>query len=79
MLHEPQLAIPYPTNRGKTLQRDALFEAAGEPWLRGLGGVYDQLVSDLGDDPTFGPFVHEIRERWRGRVEAKRWPKFLSH
>lgn len=56
-----------------------VIEAAGEPWLRGLGGVYDQLVSDLGDDPTFGPFVREIRERWQGRVEAKRWPKFLSH
>ena len=54
------------------------IEAAGKPWLLGLGGVYDQLVSDLGDDPTFGPFVHEIRDRWRARVAAKDWPKFLS-
>ena len=47
--------------------------------LEGLGGVYDQLVSDLGDDKTFGPFVRGMRDRWRKRVDAKGWPKFLSH
>jgi hypothetical protein len=60
----------------ETLRR--AIRAAGERWLRGLGCVYDQLVTDLGDDPTFGPFVKEIRGRWHARVEAKRWPKFLS-
>jgi len=55
------------------------IEDAGEPWLIGLHGIYDQLVSDLGDDPTFGQFVHDIGESWRKRVAAgDRWPKFLS-
>jgi len=54
------------------------IEAVGKPWLLGLEGVYDRLICDLGDDPTFGPFVHEIRNGWRARVKAHRWPKFLS-
>jgi hypothetical protein len=61
---------------GAVLQ--GVIEAAGERWLQGLGSVYEQLVSDLGDDPTFGPFVRGIRARWRHRVKAKRWPRFLS-
>jgi hypothetical protein len=52
--------------------------AAGEPWLRGLDGVYDWLVAQLGDDPTFGEFVHGVRTRWRDRVDAKKWPGFLA-
>jgi hypothetical protein len=55
------------------------IEEAGKPWLMGLGGVYDQFVADLGQDPTFGPFVHEIRDRWRTRVKAQGWPQFRSH
>jgi hypothetical protein len=56
-----------------------VIEQAGSVWFRGLGGLYDQLVTDLGDHGTFGPFVHEIRDRWRKRVEAQGWPTFLSH
>jgi hypothetical protein len=55
------------------------IEAAGEPWLLGLRVIYDDLVESLGNNKTFGPFVHEIRTRWQTRVAAKRWPKFLAH
>ena len=62
---------------GRAALGDAI-EAAGEPWLWSLKGVYDQLVAYLGDDPTFGGFVRKIQNDWRGRVEAENWPKFLS-
>ncbi len=54
------------------------IKTAGEPWLRSLGAVYDDLIAHLGTDPTFGPFVKEIRARWHARVEDKNWPKLLS-
>jgi hypothetical protein len=57
----------------------ALFEAvraAGEPWLRALGPVYDDLERYVGNHPKYGPWLRNVRQRWRNRVNARRWPKF---
>lgn len=84
-LHDAWLVpetLPVPGEPTAILSGNAVLkytvEAAGEPWLVGLGDIYDRLVSDLGDDLTFGPFVREIQARWRARVDAKHWPRFLS-
>jgi hypothetical protein len=85
-LHDAWLvpeALPVPDEPTAVLSGAAalkqVIEAAGKPWLLGLRGLYDQLVSDLGDNQTFGEFVHDIHDRWRKRYGAERWPKFLSH
>jgi len=85
-LHDAWLVpetLPHPGEPMTTLDGRAVLkhviEDAGEPWLVGLDGIYDQLVSAFGDHLTFGPFVREIQDRWRERVDAKRWPRFLSH
>ena len=61
--------------------KDALepvIQAAGADWLEGLGGIYDRLIHYLGDDPTFGAFVHGMKDRWAKRVQAGRWPSFTT-
>ena len=57
---------------------DRAIAASGEEWLRGLGGVYDTLIGYLGDDPTFGPFVHEIKARWQARLAWGKPPRFST-
>jgi hypothetical protein len=56
-----------------------LYNAARD-WFRSLGPVYDDLIRYLGNDPEFGTFVHEIKDKWRRQLaecEAKRiWPGF---
>jgi hypothetical protein len=54
------------------------IRAAGEPWLRSLGPVYDALRQAIGDDdPVFGPKVRGWKEQWKCRVANKQWPHFL--
>lgn len=48
----------------------------GEPWLRMLGPVYDELAAYLGEDVDYKDWVAEIRQKWQQRVEAGRWPEF---
>jgi hypothetical protein len=72
------LEYTLPPVRDGEWELQCVIESAGKPWLLGLGVVYDDLIAQLGDDKTFGPFVHEIRARWETRVAAKRWPKFLA-
>jgi hypothetical protein len=58
----------------------ALYEAvetAGEPWLRALGPVYEDLARYLGRHETYGPWVQLIRQKWSQRVKDSRWPRFL--
>lgn len=62
---------------------DALYravEAAGEPWLRRLGPVYDALENYLvspDPDPTYGPLVQQWRAQWERRVaRGSDWPRF---
>jgi len=63
---------------GSAVLKQAI-EDAGQPWLVGLRGIYDQFVADLGDDPTFGLLVTDMWKTWRKRVETRDdWPKFLS-
>ncbi len=52
------------------------IEAAGEPWLRALGPIYDALEGYLGSDPVHGPRVRSWREQWERRCAAgNQWPK----
>lgn len=59
-------------------QLDEALKAAGEPWLRALAPVYDALVGYLGDDETHGPWARQIRSAWQARVQAAKWPEFLT-
>ena len=54
------------------------FDAAGEPWLRALEPFYDDLVGYLGDHPTYGPWVKDVRAKWERRVAECRWPQFRA-
>lgn len=64
-------------DNGADVLEDIVTEV-GAKWLIGLCPVYDRLVYYLGDDPTFGPFVHGIKARWQERVQAQRWPRFTT-
>jgi hypothetical protein len=57
---------------------ERVIEEVGKEWLLGLEDIYDRLIGYLGNDLTFGPFVHGIKARWRERVVAGRWPCFLA-
>jgi hypothetical protein len=50
-------------------------DAAGEPWLRALQPVYDDLVRYLGST-KYGDWTREKRDIWKRRVKAKKWPIF---
>ncbi|HKW90894.1 MAG TPA: hypothetical protein VJX92_03280 [Methylomirabilota bacterium] len=53
------------------------IKAAGEPWLRSLGPVYDDLIGYL----TGTPFEQQSRQwkaTWTRRVAEGRWPRFLA-
>jgi hypothetical protein len=54
------------------------IEEAGKPWLGGLFRIYDALDGYLGQDPTYGPFVKDIREKWDVRRRRGDWPKFTT-
>jgi hypothetical protein len=60
---------------GPALER--AIEAAGDPWLRSLGPIYDAMRRVLGDDPVFGPKVAGWKRQWKRRVREQRWPRFL--
>ena len=64
-----------PVLSGKGLLETVVWEA-GEVWLKSLVGIYDRLLYYVGDDPTFGDFVREIKGRWQKRVAEERWPRF---
>ena len=54
------------------------FDAAGEPWLRALEPIYEDLIRYLGDHDTYGPWVKELQAKWQRRVAERRWPRFLA-
>jgi hypothetical protein len=54
------------------------IEAAGEPFFKEIGSVIDAFESYLATDKTFSPQVRRMRERWRERVDAGKWPKLRS-
>jgi hypothetical protein len=60
---------------------EAMLYNAARDWFRSLEPVYDDLIRYLGDDAEFGPFVHEIKARWRRQLEECEvknvWPKFV--
>src|SRR5262249_28162643 len=37
---------------------ERVIEEVGKEWLLGLEDIYDRLIGYLGNNPTFGPFVH---------------------
>jgi hypothetical protein len=52
-------------------------EAAGEPWLRRLGGIYDDLTTYLKKGSTQASHLQAWRQQWEHRVAAgDGWPKF---
>jgi hypothetical protein len=51
--------------------------ALGEPWLKGIGKVYDWYVKQLTGSP-YENFAVEIRDRWRKRMSKKHWPEFTA-
>lgn len=51
-------------------------ESAGEPWLRALGPVYDDLERYLGQDAKYGPWIKKLRQQWTERVARADWPVF---
>jgi hypothetical protein len=50
-------------------------DAAGEPWLRKLRVVYDDIAKYL---PTgkYAAWIRERKARWAARVACGDWPKF---
>jgi len=62
--------------QGEGVLDEAIAEASDE-WFRGLGGIYDRLIYYLGDHPTFGPFVRDIKARWQGRLAWGKPPYFV--
>jgi hypothetical protein len=60
---------------------EEMLDNAARDWFRSLEPVYDDLIRYLGDDAEFGPFVHEIKARWRRQLEECEvksvWPKFV--
>jgi hypothetical protein len=50
-------------------------DAAGEPWLRKLEVVYDDIAKYL---PTgkYAAWIRERKARWAARVACSDWPKF---
>ena len=76
MIHD---AWPVPADAESRL--DEAIVAAGEPWLRKLGPIYDVFERYL-TTGQYGKLVREWRTRWRQRIadcEADRdtWPRFL--
>jgi hypothetical protein len=54
-------------------------DAAGEPWLRGLRVVYDDLLKYLpskGKDAKYATWLRDRKELWAARVARADWPKF---
>ena len=43
----------------------------------GLGVIYDWFADSLRGSP-YEAFAFGIRDRWRERVAARRWPKFTA-
>jgi hypothetical protein len=59
------------------------LNTVAEPWLRGLGGIYDLLDEHLGTDQTqlddgqtYTDWVRLLRRWWERRVVTRRWPTF---
>jgi hypothetical protein len=77
----PETFQPAGSARGHVRSGQEMLELviweSGADWLVGLQDVYDRLVYYLGDDPTFGDFIHGIRSRWERRVQEQRWPRFV--
>jgi len=53
------------------------IEAAGEPWQRSLGPMYDGLIGYL-KDTDFAEQSREWKAAWKRRVAARNWPRFLT-
>jgi len=53
------------------------FDAAGEPWLRSLGPVYDDLSRYL-KGTNYASWIQECKAKWKCRVAEKRWPRFRA-
>ena len=47
-------------------------------WFLSLEVVYDRLVTYLGGDPEYGPFVRRIRDKWVDRKDANDYPHFAA-
>ena len=60
---------------------DPAWASVDEPFSRsvgpGLGAVYNQFATALAGSPHEG-FALDIRDRWRDRVAARRWPRFTA-
>jgi hypothetical protein len=54
-----------------------VFDTAGEPWLRSLGPVYDDLNRSLkGTD--YASWVQDCKATWKRRVAKEEWPWFRA-
>jgi hypothetical protein len=69
-------AVP-DTPEGRKALHDSLA-AAGEPWLRGLGPIYERLEHYLSKDPDRrqGEYARQLHQRWENRVARQDWPRF---
>jgi hypothetical protein len=60
---------------------EEMLANAARDWFRSLEPVYDDLIRYLDNDAEFGPFVNEIKAKWRRQLaecEAKdAWPHFV--
>jgi hypothetical protein len=61
---------------GRVADLEAAMGAAGEPWLRSLGAVYDAVEPHLED--AYRLLWLAARATWAQRVAEGRWPSFLA-
>jgi hypothetical protein len=69
--------VPTPRNEWRAAKvLKECIRSAGEPWLKGLGPIYDLLESHLRTDAEFGDDVQRWRAHWQARIYRQHWPKF---
>jgi hypothetical protein len=63
------------------LQGEQVLEAAisdtGQAWLQGLGSIYQEFISYLGDTDD-GRWFQQLEAHWQARVALEKWPHFTA-
>ena len=64
-------------SKGLDVLKEVMFEADDE-WYDGLGPVYDDLLSYLGDDGDYRKLISSARDKWERRKGKGSPPHFRA-